>query len=85
MADLGIKTLDDLVGRTDLLEQRMLPRADVQQRLIYHRFLIIHMLSRQRYIMIRKMYLISNLRRQLMKRFYLRSSNLPWRQEARES
>ena len=50
----------------------MLPRADVQQRLIYHRFLIIHMLSRRRYIMIRKMYLISNLRRQFDEKILLK-------------
>ena len=84
MADLGIKTLDELVGRTDLLEQKDVAKSGRSAEIDLSQILDIHMLSRRRYIMIRKMYLISNLRRQLMKRFFLRSSSLQWRQEARE-
>lgn len=70
MAKLGVKTVDELVGRTDLLEQRDVPGADVQRMLIFHRFLIIHILRKlQRFITIRKMYMISSLKRQLMRKF----------------
>ena len=59
MAKLGVKTVDELVGRTDLLEaERCSWQRTVQRMLIFHRFLIILILRKlQRFITIRKMYM----------------------------
>ena len=47
MAKLGVRTVDELVGRTDLLKVKDVPTSERAATLDFHRFCTIHMRKRK--------------------------------------